>query len=83
MAVFASSMLTIVSAALTFASVRYAEGARRKALLGAALLSFALASLVPDAFGGFWARFYSLCAIYFLACIALPWLDLLRVRNAR
>ncbi|MEL7043605.1 MAG: hypothetical protein AAGL66_01100 [Pseudomonadota bacterium] len=78
-----STVLVLVSALLTFLGVRYAAGPQRKGYLGAALFCFVLSIFAFAADSGFWPRLYTLSSIYFLACIALPWLDLLRTRNAR
>lgn len=78
-----NTALVLVSALLTFLGVRYAAGLLRKAFLGAALCCFALSTFAIEAHGGFWPRLYTLSSIYFLVCIVLPWLDLLRTRNAR
>lgn len=71
-----SLLLVTASAVLTHLGVRYACGAARLALLGLALGLLAWSFHPGRALGGFWPGVYALLSGYFLACIAMPWLDL-------
>ncbi|WP_116364602.1 hypothetical protein [Parahaliea mediterranea] len=72
---------TLLAAALTHVAVRYCQGMARGLALGLAGAGFAVACWFGAyTLGGFWASFYTLLSLYFLACIAAPWVDLLARR---
>lgn len=77
-----SVLLAAAAAIITHVAVRYAATRRRTVLLAVAALTFALALYVGRALGGFWAGAYTLMSVYFLTCIATPWVEyLLRQRH--
>lgn len=71
-----SVALAVAASVLTYTSVRYARGPRRRLALGLALALFSGGLYIGVGRGGFWTGFYSLLAVYFLSCILLPWLAL-------
>ena len=39
--------------------------------------AFALGCFIDSNLGGFWVSFYTLISLFFLVCIAIPWVDYL------
>lgn len=77
LAVLMSLVLITLSAALSFAGVRYVNGTLRSLVFCAALICASLSFYWGDALGGFWAGFYTLISTYTFICVALPWLEFL------
>lgn len=75
-AAWMSLLLVVASAGLTFLSVRNAAGTKRLLLFGLALILLAFAFHIGRIMGGYWSGFYLLLSAYFLACMAMPWLNL-------
>ncbi|MFT6757535.1 MAG: hypothetical protein ACJA0M_001415 [Chitinophagales bacterium] len=71
--------LIVWAAICSHVCVRYSKGSQRTIwllmVLAALSLSFYLGRYSND---GFWPSFYTSISIYFLGCIATPWLDLIR-----
>ena len=65
-----------LAAGASHAGVRYACGGGRvvSLLLAAVLLAWSVH--LGRAPGGFWPGVYTMLTAYFLACMAMPWLDL-------
>ncbi|MEM8983842.1 MAG: hypothetical protein AAGC71_12500 [Pseudomonadota bacterium] len=76
MTAIGSILLTLVAAGAMHISVRYAVGRRRLAWFGGSLIALALAFSLGTVFGGVWPGIYTVIAIFFLATMVSPWLDL-------
>lgn len=61
----------------TYVCVRYAQGWIKGMLCVLGFFAFALGCFIDSNLGGFWVSFYTLISLFFLVCIAIPWVDYL------
>lgn len=77
MLAWCSLLLAIAAACLSHICVRYCTVGKRRGLCFTIVTLLGASFYCGTALGGFWSGFYTLLSVYFLACIAVPWLDLL------